>query len=145
VPPPYAGRAQNLRTRLAGRCLRWALLAVPVLAPVALIGGTYLLHEVGVRRNLVPEWAVLAYVVGFGLTSLVFLHWARDACNDGEFLRRRAARPPRGRRLGVPVLPAGGDRGPEQLGGATALLGRLEALCGRIPAPPRDPGPVVVG
>ena len=49
-----------------------------------------------------------------------------------------------------PFFPLAAIEGRNNWERATALLGRLEALCGRkfggrMPAPPRDPGPVVVG
>lgn len=76
VPPPFAGQAQNPRNRLLGACLRWGLLLVPPLLPLALlIGGTSLLHDLAMR-NALPGWVLITYVFGVGLGSLVFVvYW----------------------------------------------------------------------
>jgi hypothetical protein len=76
VPPPYAGRAQNPRNRRLGRCLRWGLMILPLpLVGGVLIGGSYLVYELAVPRHLLPEEAVVVYVITAGLSCLVFSRW----------------------------------------------------------------------
>ena len=75
VPPPYAGRAQNPRNRLRGKCLRWGLTLLPLpLVLGALLGGGYFLAEVAPRQQVSVE-AVAVGMIAVGIACLVFIRW----------------------------------------------------------------------
>jgi hypothetical protein len=76
VPPPYAGRSQNPRNRLVGKCIRWGLTLLPVaVVPTVLLGGTYFLAEVALPRHLVSVEVVAVGAIVVGLACLVFTRW----------------------------------------------------------------------
>jgi hypothetical protein len=76
VPPPYAGRSQNPRNRLLGKCLRWGLLVLPLpLVGTVLIGGTYLVYELAFGLKVAPPEAIVVYAITAGISCLVFSRW----------------------------------------------------------------------
>jgi hypothetical protein len=103
VPPPFAGLAQNRRTRAVGRAIMASAIVAPgVMVMVVLGGGTYLLTELASRpQPLIPEWIVPCYVVGAGLASLALVgywfhperqRWLELGRQFDHWLLRRAIR-----------------------------------------------------
>jgi hypothetical protein len=106
VPAPYAGQAQNPRTRRQGRLLVWKLTLLPAPVVVLLLpGGVWFLSEFVVGKNLLPMWSLVVYVLVVGFSCVAWLRWwyrpghmmplVKAVRFDHDLLRRAVASRPR--------------------------------------------------